>query len=530
MPLLVGVGPLAAIGEEVWTQLRLEGLERVSVHDPLELLKRLEDDLDEVTVVLVDAGFEDPLTITQAVSRADATIEILFLETSERDADRILSRAVSPFLGPQVRSLDPSISERVVEHVWAASSRTRLRREEAARRAAAPPAGPPRDAPEPKPLFADAPTDEQRYRRSQQFLESVIEHVPDMIFVKEAQELRFVHFNRAGEELLGFARAQMHGRNDYDFFPPEEASFFTAKDRQVLAGRSMVEVPEEPIQTKHRGMRWLHTRKVPVFDENGEPLYLVGISQDITEAKQAREELARVASELARSNRELEDFAYVASHDLQEPLRKIRTFGERLGLTAADKLDADEAHMLERMQDAAARMQRLIDDLLAYSRVTRTEGDLVPVALDDVLADVAEDLRQPLEESGGRLDVGPLPVVMGREVQAHQLFQNLVGNAIKFTRPGEPPEVSVRSEPAGDGRVRVVVEDRGIGFDMRQRDRMFSPFQRLVTREAYPGTGMGLAICGRIVEQFGGRIDVQSEPDGGARFAVELSAPGSPGA
>jgi PAS domain S-box-containing protein len=358
-------------------------------------------------------------------------------------------------------------------------------------------------------------------RRRARFLESIIENVPDMIFVKDAHDLRFVRFNRAGEELLGYRREALLGKSDHDFFPPAEADFFIAKDRDVLAGGKLVDIPAEPIHTRERGTRLLHTKKIPILDDAGRPAYLLGISEDITERRQTEEALANKASELARTNAELEQFAYIASHDLQEPLRKIQAFGDVLASTAGAALGPEARDYLARMQSAAGRMQALINDLLAFSRATSRALPFVAVDLAAVVRDVLTDLEVRVLETGARVDLGELPEVHADPMQLRQLLQNLIANALKFHRDGERPVVRITSAEVPGGR-EIVVEDDGIGLDEKYADRIFRPFQRLHGREQYEGTGIGLAICKKIVDHHRGAIRVRSSPGNGATFVVTL--------
>jgi light-regulated signal transduction histidine kinase (bacteriophytochrome) len=244
-------------------------------------------------------------------------------------------------------------------------------------------------------------------------------------------------------------------------------------------------------------------------------------------------EVERINRELARSNRELEDFASVASHDLQEPLRKITAFGDRLKSQCGDALGERERGYLERMQNAAVRMQSLIDDLLAYSRVTTRAQPFAPVPLAQVVGEVLTDLEVRIERACAQVEVGPLPTLEADPVQMRQLFQNLLSNALKFHRPAHPPVVRIDSrildgdglqegEPAGHPLCEIRVEDDGIGFDAKYLDRLFKPFQRLHGQGAYEGTGIGLAICKKIAERHGGRITARSAPDQGACFLVTL--------
>jgi signal transduction histidine kinase len=245
-------------------------------------------------------------------------------------------------------------------------------------------------------------------------------------------------------------------------------------------------------------------------------------------------EVERINRELARSNRELEGFASVASHDLQEPLRKIMAFGDRLRTRCAAELDDTGQDYLARMQNAAGRMQTLIDDLLAYSRVTTKAQPFVPVNLDQVVREVLSDLELRIEKSGATVALGELPAVEADPLQMRQMFQNLLSNALKFQRPQVPPVIQVtawtvdgdatisRRFPAAFGLCQIAVEDNGIGFDEKYLDRLFKPFQRLNPQSAYEGTGIGLAICSKIAERHGGCITAASTPGQGSRFLVTL--------
>lgn len=232
-----------------------------------------------------------------------------------------------------------------------------------------------------------------------------------------------------------------------------------------------------------------------------------------------REDLIR---RLEMSNRELEDFAFVASHDLQEPLRKIRTFGDLIEQKWGDRLDAVGRDYLARMRSAAGRMQALIRALLEYSRIATRPEPPAPVALGSLVQEVLSDLAVPLAESRGSVSVGELPTVMAGQVQMRQLFQNLLGNSLKFRRD-VPPEIRVWATPAPSGPwVEIRVEDNGIGLEEESLSRLFQPFSRLHGRGEYEGTGMGLAICRRIVERCGGTIAATGVPGRGSTFTVRL--------
>lgn len=237
--------------------------------------------------------------------------------------------------------------------------------------------------------------------------------------------------------------------------------------------------------------------------------------------------------ELARSNRELQDFAFVASHDLQEPLRKVQAFSGRLKDKYGGVLEAEGRDYLERMISAARRMHTLINDLLTFSRVTTKGQPFIPVALEEVARQVVGDLEARIEASGGKVELSPLPAIEADPVQMRQLLQNLIGNALKFHLPGKPPMVrvagailegaeSTEEASAPKGFCQITVQDDGIGIDEQYLDKIFTPFQRLHGRGQYEGTGIGLAICRKIVERHGGRISVTSTAGAGCIFSVTL--------
>jgi light-regulated signal transduction histidine kinase (bacteriophytochrome) len=244
------------------------------------------------------------------------------------------------------------------------------------------------------------------------------------------------------------------------------------------------------------------------------------LSVELDERRRAEHLLARHAEELARSNDELEQFAYVASHDLQEPLRMVASFTQLLGRRYRGKLDQDADEFIGFAVDGANRMQRLINDLLAYSRVGSRRKPLGPIDCNAVMQLARDNLAKAVEESGTVIYQNPLPVVLGDEVQLLQVFQNLIANAIKF-RGADPPQIQVTAERRGPEWV-FAIKDNGIGIAPEHQERIFSIFQRLHHRSDYPGTGIGLAICKKIVERHGGRIWVESQPGRGSTFYFSL--------
>jgi PAS domain S-box-containing protein len=269
------------------------------------------------------------------------------------------------------------------------------------------------------------------------------------------------------------------------------------------------------------------------IEENDSPVRAVLVFKDITERKKVEETLASKAAELARSNAELEQFAFVASHDLQEPLRKIQAFGDRLKAKCEGAIAAEARDYLERMQSASARMRTLIDDLLAFSRVMRSAEPFVPVNLGVIAREVLGDLEVRIEKSRARVEVGELPTIEADPMQMRQLLLNLIGNSLKFQLPGAVPVVKVESRIFGrdmaadqagtpEQLCEIRVQDNGIGFEESYTERIFAVFQRLHGRTEYEGTGVGLAVCRRIAERHHGTIVAQSKLGEGATFIVTL--------
>lgn len=249
------------------------------------------------------------------------------------------------------------------------------------------------------------------------------------------------------------------------------------------------------------------------------------LAEEVARRERAEKDLKRTLRELERSNKELEQFAYVASHDLQEPLRKIRAFGDRLMAKCEGQLGERGDLYLERMNDAAVRMSELINDLLALSRVSTKAEPFVAVNLNKVAEGVVSDLETRIQQTGGEVKVGDLPTIEADRTQARQLLQNLIGNGLKFAREGVPPVVEVEGhveQQDGEEICELTISDNGIGIEDKHRERIFGVFQRLHTRGRYEGTGVGLAVCARIVERHGGDISVEGEPEQGSTFIIRL--------
>jgi chemotaxis family two-component system sensor kinase Cph1 len=254
-----------------------------------------------------------------------------------------------------------------------------------------------------------------------------------------------------------------------------------------------------------------------LFDQDGNIQSIAGIWTDISEQKALTETLNEKNVDLERSNKELEQFAYVASHDLQEPLRMVSSYMQLLESRYKDKLDRDAKEFIDYAVDGAVRMQRLIQDLLAFSRVGTRGKDPTPVEAGAAIDEALLNLKVRIEENNAEVHLEPFPTVMADKDQLVQVFQNLIGNAIKF-RGEKDPEITV-SVQESDGFAEFMVRDNGIGFDQKHNDRIFVLFQRLNTRDKYEGTGIGLAICKKIVERHGGRIWAESQLGKGSAFS-----------
>lgn len=481
------------------------------------------------------------------------------------------------------------------------------------------------------------------------FIDLLLEHLPNMVFVKEAEDLRFVHLNRAAEALLGYGREELLGKNDHDFFPKEQADFFTRKDREVLRQGDVVDIPEEPIETRDFGKRWLHTKKIPIRDASGEPAYLLGLSEDITgvrsqkleleaatrdlgasegrfrticehapvminsftadgrctlwnrecearlgwtfaelaamkqplaevypvgrrdgrargadeangafvesqirakdgevrvqlwadlalpsgelisvghditERKEAERKLAEQATELERSNQALEAFAYVASHDLQEPLRMVASYVALLQKRYAGQLDERADKYISYAVEGATRMHSLLESILDFSRVGRSTIKFDNIALANCVMAALEGVGTAPDQLS--VTVGDLPTVWGDADQLVRVFQNLIWNAVKF-RATAPAQVDIQAERDGPFW-RVSVRDNGVGFEAGHAKRIFEMFHRLHERGAYEGSGIGLAVVAKIVELHGGRVWATGNPGAGATvfFTVPAAKP-----
>jgi len=334
-----------------------------------------------------------------------------------------------------------------------------------------------------------------------------------------------VYFSPRWKEMLGYADNEMAStfKEWENRIHPDDRPRAFATLNDCLAGRSPAFELEHRLRHKDGSYRWILSRGRVVRDAAEAPLRMAGSSTDMTDRRLAEQELHRTAAELRRSNEELEQFAYIASHDLQEPLRMVASYTQLLERRYAAQLDDVAREFIAYAVDGARRMQEFITGLLRYSRVGTEQRVLEEVHLGEVYETAIANLRVAIEESGAKVAADALPVVRGDPRQLTQLFQNLIGNALKFRKPGQPPEIHVRAGLEG-GNWRISISDNGIGLDPRFSERVFTIFQRLHTRDEYEGTGLGLAICKKIVERHGGRIWVESREGEGATFFFTLPA------
>jgi PAS domain S-box-containing protein len=373
---------------------------------------------------------------------------------------------------------------------------------------------------------------EAALRESERFLNNIIEHIPNMVFVKDAAELRFVRFNRGGELLLGVDRKDIIGKNDYDILSKEEADFFRGKDLEVLKLKERVDIPEEMLNTIVLGKRILHTQKIPILDEEGNPKYLLGISEDITERKAAEDKVrlwnaeleqnvAQRTAQLELTNRELESFAYSISHDLRAPLRAMEGYSHIAIEEYGSTLGSAGLQYLQRIQVNAVRMANLIDDLLKLSRIIRRELHRKRINMSIMANEAIKELRTEEPERQAEFIIPPQMIARADPDLVEMLISNLLKNAWKYTRECEKVviEFGCRNE---NGKIVYFVRDNGIGFDMAYIQKLFKPFQRLHSGEDYEGTGVGLAIVQRIVQRHGGHVWAESSVNQGATFYFTL--------
>jgi PAS domain S-box-containing protein len=367
----------------------------------------------------------------------------------------------------------------------------------------------------------------ERLRESEQRLSLLFRHTPVAV-IEWDSDFRVTDWNPSAESLFGYSRDEALGKHPADLIQPQSVrEQVDGIIKQLLADDGGHRSTNENLTKDSRIIvcDWYNT---PLCDESGKVVGVASMAVDVTAQRRYQAALEDYATRLARSNRELQDFASVASHDLQEPLRKVRAFGDRLADMLADSLSPKASDYLGRMQNAAVRMQVLIDDLLTFARVTSRAKPFEPVNLDEIVSGVLSDLEVRISELDARVNVEELPRIDADPSQMRQLMQNLIANALKFHRPGVPPEVSVSWRSGEDdpdipvGNCRIQISDNGIGFEPEYAERIFAIFQRLHGRSEYEGTGVGLSVCRKIVERHGGEISAEGRPGEGAVFTIVM--------
>jgi two-component system, sensor histidine kinase and response regulator len=365
---------------------------------------------------------------------------------------------------------------------------------------------------------------ENRLKEAHAFLDSIVDNVPIMLFVKDAEELRFVRFNRASEHLVGMDREEVLGKCDFDLFPPELAESFTQNDRAVLANGVMVEITEEILDTQNHGRRILHTKKIPVLDPTGAPRFLLGISEDITEKKGTELALKEAKEAAEAASRAKSDFLANMSHEIRTPMNAVLGMTELLLDT---KLDSTQREYVKMVHESGESLLSLINDILDFSKIESGKFNLdhTEFNLHEMLGDTMKTLavrasHKDLELAFHVATDVPAALV-GDPGRLRQIVMNLVGNAVKFTERGEIVlDVACRTKDAETVELLFLVRDTGIGIPKDKIERIFQAFEQAdtSTTRRYGGTGLGLTITSRLVQLMGGSIWVESTPGIGSTF------------
>ncbi|MBI3329999.1 MAG: PAS domain S-box protein [Nitrospinae bacterium] len=365
---------------------------------------------------------------------------------------------------------------------------------------------------------------EEVLRESEAHLRAAMDNMTDGVVTIDDRGL-VGSFNRAAQRIFGYEPAEVIGQNVKMLMPePYYSEHDSYLSNYLRTGeRKIIGIGREVVGRRKDGSTFPLDLAVGEMRSGQEPMF-IGVLRDISLRKEREEMLTRQAAELTRSNEELQQFAYVASHDLQEPLRMISSYSQLLARRYRGNLDADADEFITYIVDGVSRMQSLINGLLAYSRVGTNGSAFEPTDCATIVDLAVSNLQAAIEESGAVVTHDALPTVMADASQLSQVFQNLIGNAIKF-RGEHPPRLHVSAQGKENAWL-FSVRDNGLGIDPQYADRIFGLFQRLHSRTEYPGTGLGLAICKKIVERHGGRIWVESEPGKGATFYITFPTVG----
>jgi two-component system, LuxR family, sensor kinase FixL len=373
---------------------------------------------------------------------------------------------------------------------------------------------------------------EEALRESENKINSIIQAAVDGIITIDSGGIMEM-VNPSAAKLFGYQAEELLGKSINMLMPEPDKSRHDGymHNYETTGKKKIIGIGREVTGLRKDGSTFPFFLSVSEARVQGRRLY-TGFVHDITQQKLNEERLRRYAAELERSNMELQDFAYVSSHDLQEPLRKIQAFGDRLMMKEKENLSEQGKDYVDRMLNAASRMQNLINDLLSFSRLTTQSKPFVQVNLDQVVSEVLSDLEISIEKTHAEIIRSPLPTLEADPTQMRQLFQNLISNAIKFRKENENPVINIYAKhhqkkahltaTPGDEVTQIYIEDNGIGFDEKYLDRIFNIFQRLEGQK-YEGSGIGLAICRKIAIRHGGDITAKSQAGVGTRFIITLA-------
>ena len=381
----------------------------------------------------------------------------------------------------------------------------------------------------------------EELRKSDERYHGMIQEVEDYAIILLDQEGTIQNWNKGAEKIKGYRAEEIVGKTFREFYTPEDRA---AKLPDQLLALARVEG-----RASHEGWRirkdgttfWGSVVITALHDEAGNVTGFSKVTRDLTEKKLADEDLKNKSIQILEKNKELESmnqelasFAYVSSHDLQEPLRKIQTFASRIVETEHENLSPKGKDYFIRMQNAALRMQTLIEDLLTYSRTNTADKNFEMIDLNKLIAEIRTELRESIDDKKAVIESSPLPTLNIIKFQFRQLITNLVSNSLKFSRPNHPPHVWITAEVVKGNEIKnkyanpkkvyhhISVKDNGIGFEPEHKNKIFEVFQRLHGRSEYTGTGIGLAICKKVVENHGGFISAESQLDQGATFDVYI--------
>jgi PAS domain S-box-containing protein len=323
-------------------------------------------------------------------------------------------------------------------------------------------------------------------------------------------------------KIIGYEQAELVKMSIFDIAHPDEIHKIRKTIDELLTANARYFSRETQFVRKDGLPLWVNITISPVSSLGDEPLYFILFIEDITKRREIEEMLQNLVKDLAEANQNLEDFTRTASHDLQEPLRKIITFADRLQTSMGNKLDDKEKEYFHRLENSSVRMKKLIEDLLRYSRVSSLAPEMEPANLEEIVNEVLLDLEVSIERTKGVIEIKHLPTIEVDKTQMRQLFQNLISNALKFHNKSEPPKIEIDSMYNENGFWKILIRDNGIGMKEEHIKRIFKPFERLHGTSEFPGTGMGLAICLKIVTRHHGKIVVKSSLGKGTLCIVEL--------